>query len=238
MIPLVYDQVNSRGIDEDFYLVLLNKIDVKTIADLGCGTGRLTTKFAKQGYQITAIDPNEEAISYAKSKPNVGSITWIVGDSSNLHTAAYDAVIMTANVAQVFLTDESWQHVISDAYHALKPGGHFIFDTRNPLAKAWEEWQLDDTPDRAIDPLTGNPLEIWTSYEGFTDDVFTYYETVKNAHTNKEIIHLKMQLIFRAKETIESSLQKVGFKTTNVYADWALKQATSTANSFIFHCIK
>lgn len=238
MIPLVYDQVNSRRIDEDFFLALLKKMNVKTIADLGCGTGSLTTNFAKHGYQLTAIDPNEEAISYAKRKPNEGNITWIVGDSSNLHTAAYDVVIMTANVAQVFLTDESWQQVISDAYRALKPGGHFIFDTRNPLAKVWEAWQLDDTPDRAIDPLTGDPLEIWTSYEGFTDGVFTFYETVKNARTNEEVIHQKMQLLFRTKETIESSLQKTGFSTTDVYADWAFEQATSTASSFIFHCIK
>ena len=38
---------------------------------------------------------------------------------------------MTANVTQVFLTEESWKKVVADAFRALKPGGHFIFDTRN-----------------------------------------------------------------------------------------------------------
>lgn len=68
MIPLVYDQVNGWGKDDEFFLELLKKSNVKTIADLGCGTGRLTTHFAQAGYQITAIDPNEEAIEYARNK--------------------------------------------------------------------------------------------------------------------------------------------------------------------------
>ncbi|MEK4699919.1 class I SAM-dependent methyltransferase [Solibacillus sp. FSL R7-0668] len=238
MIPLVYDQVNGWGKDDEFFLALLKKIDIKTMADLGCGTGRLTTYFAQQGYQITAIDPNEEAIHVAKSKPHTENVTWIVGDSSNLQTAAYDAVIMTANVAQVFLTEESWHHLLTDVYRALKPGGHFIFDTRNPLAKVWEKWQLDDTPDKAIDPETDDPLEIWTTYDGFTNDVFTFYETVKNAHTKEDVVRLKMQLIFREKETIEHNLLQAGFSAINIYEDWEFEQATALANSFVFHCIK
>ena len=35
------------------------------------------------------------------------------------------------------------------------------------------------TPDVAIDEVSGEPLEIWTEYEGFVEDVFTFYETVK-----------------------------------------------------------
>ncbi|MGE7763242.1 class I SAM-dependent methyltransferase [Peribacillus sp. NPDC097895] len=238
MIPLVYDQINSWGKDDEFFLALLMKVNVKKIADLGCGTGRLTTHFAKVGYHITAIDPNEEAIEYAENKAYPDEVTWIVGDSSKLQTNGFDAVIMTANVAQVFLTDESWQHVISDAYRALKPGGHFIFDTRNPLAKAWEQWKKDMTPDIATNQMTGDTLEIWTEYEGFIEDVFTFYETVKNARTEEVVIHKKMQLKFRTQDEIHESLQQVGFSQFQVYGDWEFKQATSETKSFIFHSVK
>jgi len=238
MIPLVYDQINGWGKDDEFFLALLKKLNVKKIADLGCGTGRLTTHFAKAGYHITAIDPNEEAIEYAKNKEFPGEVTWIVGDSSNLQTNAFDAVIMTANVAQVFLTEESWQCVISDAYRALKPGGHFIFDTRNPLAKAWEQWEKDMTPDVAMSQVSGESLEIWTEYEGFVEDVFTFYETVENARTGEVVIHEKMQLKFRPQEEIHESLQQVGFSLTQVYGDWEFKQATLETKSFIFYGVK
>lgn len=238
MIPLVYDQVNGWGKDDEFFLALLKKSDVKTIADLGCGTGRLTTHFAQAGYEITAIDPNEEAIDYAKSKVCPGDVMWQVGDSTNLQTNSFEAIVMTANVAQVFLTEESWINVVADAYRALKPGGHFIFDTRNPLAKVWEQWEKDTTPDVATDLMTGESLEIWTQYEGFVDDVFTFYETVKKAGTGEVMIHEKMRLKFRTQETIYQSLKDAAFTQIQVYGDWEFKQATSKTNSFIFHATK
>ncbi|MES1042366.1 class I SAM-dependent methyltransferase, partial [Peribacillus simplex] len=34
MIPLVYDQINSWGKDDEFFLALLKKVNVKKIADL------------------------------------------------------------------------------------------------------------------------------------------------------------------------------------------------------------
>ncbi len=238
MIPLVYDQINRWGKDDEFFMELLRRTNVNIIADLGCGTGRLTSHFAEANYQISAIDPNEEAIEYAKNKKTPGNVTWMVGDSSNLKGNAYDAVIMTANVAQVFLTPKSWQLVVSDVFRALKSGGHFIFDTRNPLAKEWEKWETDKTPDTAIDQRSGEPLEIWTEYEGFVEDVYTFYETVKNSRTNEVLIQEKMQLKFRTLEEIQESVQQAGFQEVRVYGDWEFEQATGETKSFIFHCIK
>lgn len=238
MIPLVYDQINHWGKDDEFFLGILKELNIKRLADLGCGTGRLTSQFAEAGYQIVAVDPNEEAIEYAKAKEYSGEVSWIVGDSSNLESNAFEAVIMTANVAQVFLTDESWLAAISDVYRALKPGGHFIFDTRNPLTKVWEQWEKDRTPDLAIDPVSGEQLEVWTEYDGFVEDVYIFYETVKNARTQEVLIHEKMQLKFRTKEEIDESLQQVGFSQVQIYGDWELKQATAETKSFIFQGIK
>ncbi|MBB4824723.1 ubiquinone/menaquinone biosynthesis C-methylase UbiE [Sporosarcina luteola] len=238
MIPIVYDQLNRWGKDDDFFLSLLQKLNIKQLADLGCGTGRLTVHFAQQGYEVTAIDPNKEAIEAAKSKEDAGRIKWMVGDSVALETNAYDAVIMTANVAQVFLTEESWQQVLADAYRALKDGGHLIFDTRNPLAQAWIAWMQDDTPDAAVHPDNGDPLEIWTTYEGLEDDIFTFYETVKNAQTEEVVAREKIQLKFRTLEVIRESLQEAGFSEVRAYGDWEVHKATTRSKSFIFECMK
>ena len=201
MIAFVYDQLNHWGIDDDFFMELLKSTQSKMVADLGCGTGRITVEMAKAGYRVTAIDPNAEALEYAKQKAYAQDVSWIVGDSADLEPVAYDAVIMTANVAQVFITDESWQTVIHDAYCALKPGGHFIFDTRNPNAKAWEEWQKDDSVDQLQDLNTGDTLTLWDEYEGLNGSVFTFYEKVKNERTNL-VIEEKVQLNFRSYEEI------------------------------------
>ncbi|QJC53681.1 class I SAM-dependent methyltransferase [Paenibacillus albicereus] len=233
MIPLVYDQLNRWGEDDDFFLALLEKAEVRELADLGCGTGRLTTHFAEAGYRVTGIDPHEKAIEQARKKD--GSITWMLGDSALLQPGRFDAVIMTANVAQVFLTDSSWQRVVSDAYRSLKPGGHFIFDARNPKAKAWEKWEADRSPDRATDPRNGDPLEIWTDGEGFADNVYTFYETVMNARTGEVLHQEQMKLIFRTYEEILASLRQAGFSAIQAYGDWTFEPATEASRSFVFH---
>lgn len=66
MIPLIYDQVNTYEKDSEFILNLMKQTNGKYVADVGCGTGRVTKRLAEAGYLITAIDPNEEAIAYAK----------------------------------------------------------------------------------------------------------------------------------------------------------------------------
>lgn len=39
---------------------------------------------------------------------------------------------MTANVAQVFLFDESWNVTLLGIHAALRPGGVLVFETRDP----------------------------------------------------------------------------------------------------------
>ena len=237
MIAKYYDQLNPWGKYDDFFIELLKLTQAKIVADLGCGTGRVTMEFAKAGYDVTAIDPDADAIHYAENKEGAQFVTWIIGDSKDLKEEAYDAVIMTANVAQVFLTDDSWQTVIQDAYAALKPGGHLIFDTRNPNAKAWEEWLKDDTVDQLQDVNTGDSLLYWDEYEGLIGNVFTFYQKIKNESTN--ITHeAKVQLIFRSYEEILQSLKQVGFTIENVYEDGEFTLATSESKSFIFHSKK
>ncbi|MFS0788116.1 class I SAM-dependent methyltransferase [Shouchella sp. 1P09AA] len=238
MIPIVYDQLNGFGKNDQFFLDLLETLPVRTIADLGCGTGRLTAHFIDKGYQVTGIEPNEEALSYAKQKQFGDGVQWILGDSSQLNDHTYDAVVLTANVAQVFLTDESWENMLQDVVRALKKGGHLLFDARNPESKVWEQWEQDDTPDFAVNELTGEPLEIWTSYDGFENEVYTFCETVKGTQTGEMYVREKIQLRFRSHEVLQQSLQKAGFATVQSYGDFTFEEATVQSSSFIFHAVK
>lgn len=120
----------------------------------------------------------------------------------------------------------------------MKPGGHFIFDTRNPFTRVWEKWEKDTTPDFAIDEASGDLLEIWTSYEGFQEGIFTFYEKVVNTRTTKILVHEKMQLKFRTEDEIQKSLTDEGFAHIQVFGDWCFELATEESESFIFHCVK
>lgn len=238
MIPLIYDQQNESRIDVDFFIYLLKKSKGSCLADLGCGTGVVSEILKIEGYEVTAIDPNEEALAVAKSKYGTDSINWIVGDSRNLELSSYDHVLMSGNVAQVFLTYESWDSTIKDVYHSLKPDGQLIFDTRNPERKIWESWEQDTTPDKALLPETQEQVEIWTRYEGLKNSIYTFYETVKTVESNRIVDEVRIDLKFRTYEELVNSLHRTGFTTIEVFGDWSEQPANMEHYSFIFRCIK
>ena len=70
---------------------------------------------------------------------------WIVGTVDDVPALQVDAVIMTANVAQVFLDDDTWNATLRAAYAVLRPGGVLVFEARRPDDRAWERWTPDAT---------------------------------------------------------------------------------------------
>ena len=49
----LYDLLNPRGIDTDFYIQLAADIKAKIIFDLGCGTGLLTRELVQNDRQVS-----------------------------------------------------------------------------------------------------------------------------------------------------------------------------------------
>lgn len=54
-----------------------------------------------------------------------------------------DLAVMTGNVAQVFLTDDTWNEALTGLSRALPSAGHLVFETRNPEYRVWEKWAAE-----------------------------------------------------------------------------------------------
>src|SRR5690348_3539467 len=104
----LYDTDNPRGADTDFYVQLAAEIGARTIVDLGCGTGLLTRELAVDGRQVIGVDPAAAMLAYARRQPGAERVQWIEGDAGAIGAPAADLVVMTGNVAQVFLDDREW----------------------------------------------------------------------------------------------------------------------------------
>ena len=59
---------------------------VKTILDLGCGTGLHTRELIKRGYEISGLDLSNEMIAIAKERNP--SVQFNVGDMSNFNISS------------------------------------------------------------------------------------------------------------------------------------------------------
>jgi len=107
---------------------------VKTILDLGCGTGGHATILDKRGYNVVGVDRSKEMLDIAKRKANEAnlSIEFIDGDITNLNLQKkFDAVISMFAVMSYQSTNEAISSVCKTAKGHLGQEGLFLFDCWN-----------------------------------------------------------------------------------------------------------
>ncbi|WP_238019623.1 class I SAM-dependent methyltransferase [Dactylosporangium sp. AC04546] len=134
----IYDTFDGDRGDLDAYAALVAELGARTVLDVGCGTGSLAVLLDSLSYTVVGVDPAAESLAVARAKSD--RVTWIHGDVSAVPALGADLATMTGNVAQVFLTDEDWAATLRGIHGALRPGGRFVFETRRPAYRAWEEW--------------------------------------------------------------------------------------------------
>jgi SAM-dependent methyltransferase len=141
----IYDHFNRWSAGDDFYLDLARESGGRVL-DLGCGTGMLACRIAEEGLEVIGVDPAEGMLRIARARPGTGKVTWVKshGQSFDLQQR-FDLVYMTGHAFQALLTDEDVVAVLANVARHLAPGGRLAFETRNPLARAWESWTPEKT---------------------------------------------------------------------------------------------
>src|SRR4051812_32136738 len=78
-------------------LDLINKLPdhIKTIVDLGCGSGDCSTASLRECYpgsQLLAIDISEEIINQARKKSMIPDVEWRISSIENFNTREFDLI--------------------------------------------------------------------------------------------------------------------------------------------------
>ncbi|MDK4704338.1 class I SAM-dependent methyltransferase [Rhizobium sp. CNPSo 4062] len=97
----------------------------KSVLDLGCGYGRVTSCFLDSGFEYTGVDISPVAIEAAeKAHP---SARFIKGNLSELDLQEKFDVVTVLYVFVHFVDDTLWRSFLSAAIARLKPGGTLVF---------------------------------------------------------------------------------------------------------------
>ncbi len=227
----LYDIENPRGADTDFYVRLAAKLGARSILDLGCGTGLLTRELATPGRQVTGVDPAPAMLAFAHRQPGANLVHWIEGGASALGRPDADLVVMTGNVAQVFLDDDDWRATLAAIHQALRPGGHVAFESRNPDVRPWDDWNRAATYAR-FDSANG-AMESWLQLVAVADGLISL-EGHNVFLSTGEVVVVQSQLRFRSLDELSQSVTGAGFAIEHLYGDWNEGPFLPTSRTMIF----
>jgi ubiquinone/menaquinone biosynthesis C-methylase UbiE len=124
------------ALDEEVFSGLLNEINIKnkTVADVGCGTGRHWKKILdNEPKKLIGFDVSEEMLKMLHQKfPYAETHRLANNKLLQLNNESCDCIISTLTIAHIQNAEEA----ITEWTRVLKPGGQMIITDYHPLALA------------------------------------------------------------------------------------------------------
>lgn len=114
----------------DYIDGFLKEAGAKTVLECACGTGSLTVRLARRGYQITGSDLSEDMLMVARQKALDGGLRLLPFVCQDMRRIALhkpvDAVVSACDGVNYLL--DGGEVFFRAAHGALKPGGLLLFD--------------------------------------------------------------------------------------------------------------
>jgi SAM-dependent methyltransferase len=213
-IAEIYDLVNPRGQDTDFFLCLAGLCPCNVL-DLGCGTGTLCCALAERGHRVTGVDPAAAVLAVARSKPHAEQVEWVESSAQRYKShRRFDLIVMTGHAFQVLLTDADVLAVLETMRGHLKEGGSAAFETRNPGIEWVSHWAARR---RLVHTLPGGPVLETLEIIGGEDEFIAFQTSYRSPHVT---LTTSSTLRFPSREHVEALIARSGLVVRKVFGDW------------------
>lgn len=106
--------------------------NIKSILDIGAGTGKITIPLLKKGFDVTAVDLSEDMLTvlHEKLEENQVQAQLICQDMTELDLQVeYDCILSFCDSINYLTTKEDVLKAFESFYRHLKPGGYLLFDS-------------------------------------------------------------------------------------------------------------
>ena len=122
--------------ETDAVLRLLTKYGdtrIRSILDLGCGTGSYSVLLAERGYEVVGVDRSKPMLTIAEQRaattPVAGTTQFIEGDIRSFASARpFDAAVMMFNVLGYMTSNDDLIAALNCVHANLAPNALFVFD--------------------------------------------------------------------------------------------------------------
>jgi len=215
--------------DLDFYLPLV--MSAESVLDAGCGTGALLHEARQSGHKgrLCGLDPAAAMLAQARKRLD---IEWVLGHLPSIAWAhEFDLVVMTGHAFQALVEDHELRISLAAIRLALTNNGRFAFETRNPLARAWEGW----TPENAVEVTgaEGATVRITTQVETLFDGRIISFTHSFTSPTWAQPQISRSTLRFLDADLLNSFLAGAGLVIEEQFGDWDRQPLTDTSPEII-----
>lgn len=210
----VYDDLDPDRSDLEAYAALVDELGARSVLDVGCGTGTFACLLAERGVEVVGVDPAAASLDVARTKPGAERVRWIHGDATTLPPLRVDLATMTANVAQVFLTDVELVATLAGIRGALAPGGAVAFEVRDPRRDAWREWNRAASH-RRTDLAGVGVVESWVDLLSVDLPLVSFRWTYRFESTG-EVLTSDSTLRFRSRDEVGACVAQAGLEVVEV----------------------
>ena len=71
-LAAIYDALDPDRSDLDAYLAMVDEFGIRSVVDLGCGTGVFAILLAERAVRVIGVDPAGASLDVARAKPGAG----------------------------------------------------------------------------------------------------------------------------------------------------------------------
>jgi SAM-dependent methyltransferase len=230
-LAVLYDRWHpwEQRADFAFYVPLV--LDASSVLDVGCGTGELLRVAREQGHggRLCGLDPAAAMLDQARSRTDV---EWVLGDLSVVtFEREFDLVVMTGHAFQVLVTDDELRVALAAGQRALRPGGRFVFETRNPTARGWEAW----APEHAVELVADDGAIVRAAHRvvaPFDGRTVTFTVTFTSAAwPEPRVSHSTLR--FLAPRQLDGFLAGAGLRVTERFGDFDRQPLTEASPEIV-----
>jgi SAM-dependent methyltransferase len=215
-----YDLENG-GARPDFDFCVVMAAQARSVLDLGCGTGQLAVLLADGGRrEVVGIDPAGAMLDIARERAGGVLVEWVVEDARTVRLGRrFDLIVMTGHAFQVFLTRDDGLAVLETVAAHLAPPGRFVFDTRNPARREWEEWTPEQSRMTVPDDRLGE-VTVWNDVEFDEATNVATYTTFYRTEADGRTVSARAQIAFPTLEEVEDLAIDAGLRIERMLGEW------------------
>lgn len=226
----VYDELMAHAPYEawvEFTNAMLKKhrIPTNSVLDLGCGTGEISLRLARAGYDVTGVDASSDMLSVATEKALAQRtpVTWIQQDITKLTGfTKIDVCVSYCDVINYILSEKAVKAVFHHVFASLTEGGLFMFDLHDPL------YAENDLIGHTFAEVTDDVTYIWEceqNDEAIMHHYLTFFQRQAEDYVRFDELH-EQKLYER--DFIKELLISCGFTKIEFYLDFNAEKVVST----------